>query len=67
MLRRVLLKPETKEAVEAEQRKRVFNTKCKIRDKCFHLVIDGGNKKELVSTKVMGKLKLKGIPNPNLY
>jgi hypothetical protein len=43
MLRRVLLKPETKETEEPEQRKRVFKTKCKIWDKCCHLVIDGGS------------------------
>jgi hypothetical protein len=67
ILRRVLLKHDIKELTEPEQRKRVFNTKCKIRDKCCHLVIDGGSKKKLVSTEVMGKLKLKGIPHPNPY
>jgi hypothetical protein len=67
MLRRVLLKPETKEATKPEQRKRVFKTKCKIRDKCCHLVIDGRSTKKLVSAEVMGKLKLKGIPHPNPY
>jgi hypothetical protein len=67
MLRRVLLKPETREAMELEQRKRVFKTKCKIHDKCCHLVIDGGSTENLVSTKVMGKLKLKRTPHPNMY
>jgi hypothetical protein len=43
MFRRVLLKPETKATKDHEQRKRVFKTKCKIQDKCFHLVIDGGS------------------------
>jgi hypothetical protein len=67
MFRRVLLKPETKVAEEPEQRKKVFKTKCKIQDKCCHLVIDGGSTKNLVSTEVMEKLKLKIIPHPNPY
>jgi len=67
MLRRVLLNPETKEVEEPEQRNRVFKTKCKIRDKCYHLVIDGESKENLVSTKVMDKLMLKGIPHPSSY
>jgi hypothetical protein len=67
MLRRVLLKPKTKEAEEPEQRKRVFKTKCKIQDKCCHLVIDGESTKNLVSTEVMKKLKLKSIPHPDMY
>jgi hypothetical protein len=45
MFRRVLLKPETKTTEEPEQRKKVFKTKCKIQDKCCHLVIDGGSTK----------------------
>jgi hypothetical protein len=67
MLRTALLKPETKEPVEPEQRKRVFKTKCKICDKCCNLVIDGRSTENLVSTEVMGKLKLRGIPHPNPY
>jgi hypothetical protein len=67
MLRRVLLKTETKETTKPKHRKRVFKTKCKIHDKCCYLVIDGRSTENLVSTEVMGKLKLKGIPHPNLY
>jgi hypothetical protein len=67
MFRRVLLKLETKATNEPEYRKKVFKTKCKIQDKCCLLVIDCGSTSNLVSTKVMEKLKLKIIPHPNPY
>ena len=67
MFRRVLLMHEAKMAKEPEHRKKVFKTKCKIKDKCHHSVIDDGSTKNLVSTNVMEKLKLKIIPHLNQY
>jgi hypothetical protein len=67
MFRRVLLKPYTNVVEEPEQRKKSFKTKCKIQDKCCHLVIDGRSTENLVSIEVMEKWKLKIIPHPNPY
>lgn len=67
MFRRVLLKPEKKVVEEPKQRKKVFKTKCKVQGKCCNLIIDGGSTENLVSTKVMEKLKLKSLVHPNPY
>ena len=59
MSQRTLLKPEQEIVEEPAQRKKFFKMKCKVQGKCCNLIIDGGNTKNLVSTQVMEKLKLK--------
>ena len=61
MSQRLLLKPKRKTTKELEQIKKAFKSKCEIQGKCCNLVIDGGSTKNLVSMKVMEKLKLKDV------
>lgn len=67
MFRRVLLKPKKKAMKELEQRKKVFKAKRKVRGKSCNLIIDVGITKNLVSTEVMEKLKLKSLVHPSPY
>jgi len=67
MFRRVLLNPEAKIAKEPEQRKKCFKAKCKIQDKCCHLVIDDGSTENLVSTEMVEKLELETVAHPSPY
>ena len=58
MMNKVLLTPE-KEPAEPAQRKLLFKTTCKVQGKCCKMVIDSGNTKNLVSTEMVEKLRLK--------
>ena len=66
LMNKVLLKLE-KEAIKPAQRKNLFRTICKVQGKCFQLIINSGSTNNLVSTKVVEKLKLKRIRHPTPY
>ena len=66
MFQRVLLKQEHV-IKEHEQRKILFNTKCKILGKCCNFIIDGVITDNLVSTEVRRNTNLKCEPLPNPY
>eukprot|EP00253_Pinus_taeda_P025814 PITA_25814 len=66
VVNKVLLKP-AKEIVEPSQWKTLFRTVCKVQGKCFQVIIDSGNTDNLVSTKVVEKLKLKTMKHPTPY
>jgi hypothetical protein len=67
MMRKVLLKP--KEVVEKEpvQRNSLFKTTCKTKDRVCKVIIDSGRIDNLVYTKMVEKMDLETIANPNLY
>ena len=49
------------------QRNYIFLTKMNISYRCCITIINGGNAKNLVSTQVIDKLRLKSRPQPNDY
>ena len=53
--RRVLLSGQTK----PDQRRSLFHAMCKCEDKCCDVIIDGGSTNNLLSEKMVMKLKLK--------
>jgi len=63
MVRKILLQSEK----EQKQRNTLFRMKCKIKGKFCNLIIDSGSSKNLVSTEVVEKLKLKCTPHPEAY
>ena len=62
MNERVLLSGET----EPRQRS-LFCTRCKCKDKCCDVIIDGGSTNNLVSEEMVSKLKLKIEKKPQPY
>ena len=56
----VLLSGETK----PRQRRSLFRTRCKCKDKWWDVIIDGGNTNNLVSEEMVSKLKLKREKHP---
>ena len=60
MMKKVLLNPK-KEPVEPSQRKYLLRTMCKVKGKCYKMVIDSESTKSLVSTNMDEKLSLKKI------
>ena len=66
MLKIVLLKAE-KEANEPAQRKSLFRTVCKSKEKCCKVVIDSGSTDNLVSTEMVEKLRLTKMVHPTPY
>ena len=60
---RVLLSGET----EPGQRRSLFRTRCKCKDKCYDVIIDGGNTDNLVLEEMVAKLKLKREKHPQPY
>ena len=66
VINKVLLKP-TKEVIEPSQRKTLFRIVCKVQGKCCQMIIDSGSTNNLVSTKVVEKLKLKTMKHPTPY
>ena len=59
----VLLSGETK----LGQRRSLFHTRCKCRDKFCDVIIDGGSTDNLVSEEMASKLKLKREKHPQRY
>eukprot|EP00253_Pinus_taeda_P012663 PITA_12663 len=66
VINKVFLKT-AKEIVERSQRKTLFITVCKVQGKCCQMIIDSGSTDNLVSTKVVEKLKLKTRKHPTPY
>ena len=67
LMMKIWLQPEKDIEKEPKQRKTLFRTKYKIEGKCYNLIIDGGNSKNLVSTEVVTKLNLKCTPHLEAY
>ena len=63
MNKRVLLSGET----EPGQRRSLFHTRCKCKDICCDVVIDGGSTDNLVFEEMVSKLKLKREKHPQPY
>ena len=66
MMNKVLLKPK-KEQAEPAQRKSLFRTTCKVQGKCCKMVIDSGSTDNIVSTKMVEKMRIKKTKNPVPY
>ena len=60
---RVLLSSETK----LGQRRSLFCTRCKCKDKCCDVIVDGGSTGNLVLEEMVTKLKLKREKHPQPY
>lgn len=65
MTRRTFLKVPSN--TEPPQRKTLFWTTCKAGGKVCKVIIDSGSTKNLVSLKIVEKLKLRIIPHPFPY
>jgi hypothetical protein len=66
MMRKVLLKLEV-EVKNPVQRKNLFMTTCKTKDRVCKVIIDSGNIDNLVSTKMVEKLELETTAHPDPY
>ena len=66
MMHKMLLKS-AKEIVELAEIKYLFKTMCKEKWNCCKFVIDNGSTDNLVSSKMVEKLGLKGINHPTPY
>lgn len=66
MMNKVLLKLK-KESAESAQRKALFRTMCKVKGKCYKMVIDSGSTDNLVSIKMVERLSLKKNKHPVPY
>jgi hypothetical protein len=66
MLRKVLLKPKA-EVEKPVQRKNLFRTTCKTKDRVCKVIIDSGSTDNLVSTKMVEKLELEKIAHLKPY
>ena len=60
---RVLLSGDT----EPRQRRSLFRTRCKCKDKCCDVIIDGGSTNNLVFEEMVSKLNLKREKHPQPY
>ena len=65
MMKRRLLKVPT--TMEPAQRKIIFGIACKFGGKVCKVIIDSGSTENLVSLKMVEKLKLRRIPHPFPY
>lgn len=65
MMRRTLLNAPITH--EPPQRKNLFRTTYKCREKVCRMMIDSGSTDNLVSEEVVKKLKLRRVPHPNPY
>ena len=61
--KRVLISGETK----LGQRRSFFCTKCKCKDKCCDVIIDGSSTNNLVSEEMVSKINLKREKHPQPY
>ena len=66
VMRKVMMK-QVKEEDEPPQWKSLFRTVCKVHGKCCKVIIDGRSNDNLVSAKVIEKLKLHKTKHPIPY
>jgi hypothetical protein len=66
MMRKFLLMPE-KEAENPTQRRRLFWTTCKTKDRVCKVIVDSGSTYNLVSTEMVEKMELETIVHPSPY
>jgi hypothetical protein len=66
MMKKVLLKQEL-ETEKPMQRKNLFMTTCKTKDKVYKVIIDSGSTDNLVSTKMVENLELEMTTHPTPY
>jgi hypothetical protein len=66
MMRKVLLTPE-KEVENPVQRNRLFQIACETKDRVCKGIVDSGSIDNLISTKMVEKLKLEIIEHPSPY
>jgi hypothetical protein len=66
MMRKVLLKPE-KEAENPTQRNNLFRTTCKTTYRVCKVIVDSGNKKNLISIEMVEKLELETVVHRSPY
>jgi hypothetical protein len=66
MLKKVLLKPEP-DVEKPVQRKVLFRTSCKTKDRVCKVIIDSGSNDNLVSTKMVEKLELEETAHSKPY
>lgn len=57
----------TPKVKESDQRENIFQTKCKVKDKICHLIIDEGSESNCVSVDLVSELKLKTRPYSHPY
>ena len=50
-----------------DQRKGLFHTRCRCEDKCYDVIIHGGNNDNPVSEMMVAELKLKREKHPHPY
>jgi hypothetical protein len=66
MMKKVLLKPEL-EVEKPVQRKSLFRTTCKTKDRLCKVIIDSGSTDNLVSIEMVDKLELETTEHPSPY
>jgi hypothetical protein len=66
MMKKILLKPE-KEAENLVQRKSLFRTSCKTKDRVCKVIVDSGSTDNIVSIEMVEKLDLETIAHPSPY
>jgi len=65
MIRRVL--HATEAPPEVSQIEQIFHSRCKVANKTYSLIIDGGSCTNVASTKIVSKLNLATISHPRPY
>jgi hypothetical protein len=55
------------EKAEQNQRHTLFQTKCVIKERSYHMIIDGGSCNNLASSELVEKLALSTKPHPHPY
>jgi hypothetical protein len=66
MMRKVLLKPK-KELKNPAQRKNLFRTSCKTKDKVCKVIVDSGSTDNIISIEMVEKLELETVAHPSPY
>jgi hypothetical protein len=66
MMRKILMKPK-KEEIKPFHRNNLFRTPSNTRDMVCKVIIDNGRTDNLVSTEMVGNIKLEMNSHPNLY
>ena len=66
MMQKALLTPK-KEVESSVQRNKLFWTACKTKERVCKVIVDSGSMDNLVSTKMVEKLKLETTDHPSPY